>query len=309
MTYSINVGCIVAVIVAILGGCDKPKITVERTLSDGSVVTREASFPLWAKELLQRAESGDAEAQYQIGERWRTENFDQYIKGAIPIGEPYFNFPDFEKAVKWLLKAANSNHAKAQTTLGVMYQYGQGLEQDGRKAIEWYEKAASQKHVEAFRHLGDLYYDGGVGVPKSVATAVKWYSLASNSYDELATIKLLFMYIEGNEIKSDPKLALQLLNNIAAQGFPSSQELLGRVYAGDYEKFQVQPDKVLAYAWLNVAASLDKKANEIGGNSISERRETIRRQMSVSELEEAERISSKWKKGKVIVREFLSIEK
>ena len=69
------------------------------------------------------------------------------------------------KAVKWYRKAAEQDHADAQTKLGVCYFSGEGVAKDFAEAAKWYRKAAEQGHANAQYNLG-VCYDNGRGVAK-----------------------------------------------------------------------------------------------------------------------------------------------
>ena len=59
------------------------------------------------------------------------------------------------------LKAlASQGHAGAQSTLGILYMKGQGVEQDYHKAREWFERSAAQGEGSAQIHLGCMYANG-----------------------------------------------------------------------------------------------------------------------------------------------------
>ena len=55
----------------------------------------------------------------------------------------------YEKAVEWVLKAADQGLAVAQYNLGDMYFWGTGVEQSDEKAREWFQKAADQGFEDA----------------------------------------------------------------------------------------------------------------------------------------------------------------
>ncbi len=76
--------------------------------------------------------------------------------------------------------AAEQGDAKAQVTLGFLYEKGRGVRQDYHKAREWYEKAAVQGLPEAQLNLGILY-DQGLGVRKNLATAKDWFGKACDN--------------------------------------------------------------------------------------------------------------------------------
>lgn len=63
---------------------------------------------------------------------------------------------DFEKSIPYLLEAANRGNARAQYSLGYMYQKGEGVNQDIDKAKEYYQLSAKQGHVKAKSALKKL---------------------------------------------------------------------------------------------------------------------------------------------------------
>jgi hypothetical protein len=75
---------------------------------------------------MQTAESGDLEAQTNVGEI--------YERG---MGVA----PDYEAAAKWYQKAADKNYSRALFNLGTMYERGLGVPQDGLKALNLYRQA------------------------------------------------------------------------------------------------------------------------------------------------------------------------
>jgi uncharacterized protein len=74
----------------------------------------------------QAAESGDVEAQTNVGEI--------YERG---MGVA----PDYALAAKWYQAAADKNYARALFNLGTLYEQGLGVPQDGLKALNLYRQA------------------------------------------------------------------------------------------------------------------------------------------------------------------------
>ncbi|WP_444216008.1 tetratricopeptide repeat protein [Dialister hominis] len=58
--------------------------------------------------------------------------------------------------MEWFLKAAKQGLASAQYDLGLMYEFGRGVEQSDEKAREWYQKAADQGFEDAMVALNSL---------------------------------------------------------------------------------------------------------------------------------------------------------
>ena len=84
--------------------------------------------------LLERAQAGDAEAQFELG--WM-----YYYGDGVK--------QDSAEAVKWFSLAAGQGLAQAQHNLGWMYDEGEGVPQSEGRAVYWYCKAAEQGHKDA----------------------------------------------------------------------------------------------------------------------------------------------------------------
>ncbi|MFU2419170.1 MAG: tetratricopeptide repeat protein [Bacteroidota bacterium] len=59
-----------------------------------------------------------------------------------------------------VLIAAEQGFADAQCNLGLMYDYGSGVEVSNEKAVEWYLKAEEQGLADAQNNLGVMYKNG-----------------------------------------------------------------------------------------------------------------------------------------------------
>jgi len=117
------------------------------------------------------AEKGVPEAQFWLGVA-----FDQRL---------WFGVTDEQEALKWFRKAAEQGNPDAEATLGMDYEWGEGVKQDYGKAAYWYRRAA--EHVpnlggagQGRNHLGLLYADGK-GVPKDYVQAYMWFSLVGTN--------------------------------------------------------------------------------------------------------------------------------
>jgi hypothetical protein len=92
-------------------------------------------------ELLKRAESGDATAQWELGCWYKLGN---------RIGK------DEKEAVKWWKKSAEQGFAKAQFLLGGCYEWGKGVAKDEKEAVKWYTKSAEQGNEDAKVFLEEM---------------------------------------------------------------------------------------------------------------------------------------------------------
>ena len=115
------------------------------------------------KKALPKAEAGDAEAQFDVG--------NMYEKGNGVA-------KDEAKAFEWYAKAAKQNHDKAAFEVGFAYLRGAGVSKDYDKAMTWLSTAADYNNVRAYYFLGTMY-EKGSGVPVDLEKALRWYTRAS----------------------------------------------------------------------------------------------------------------------------------
>jgi len=67
-------------------------------------------------------------------------------------------------------KLAQAGDAKAMTTLGLIYQQGEGVKQDYERAYDWYLKAMEKGDGDAFNNIGVMFRDG-LGVEHNLKVA------------------------------------------------------------------------------------------------------------------------------------------
>ena len=94
-------------------------------------------------ELQQRAEAGNVEAQYNLAVRYSSGR-------GVPQNDA--------EALTWFRKSAESGHAPAQVTLGLIYREGsRGVKKDPEHAVDWFRKAANQGDPNGQSELGFMY--------------------------------------------------------------------------------------------------------------------------------------------------------
>ena len=77
---------------------------------------------------------------------------------------------DYDVAMTWFRKAADSGNALGQYNVGVLFHEGFGVVQNSTQAAKWYRLAADQGYLAAMFNLG-LSYGSGEGVPEDDVTA------------------------------------------------------------------------------------------------------------------------------------------
>ena len=67
---------------------------------------------------------------------------------------------DYATAARLLRPLAEQGYVPAQSLLGVLYDQGQGVQQDYVEAMKWYRLAADQGYAPAQNSVGVLYAKG-----------------------------------------------------------------------------------------------------------------------------------------------------
>jgi len=150
---------------------------------------------------------------------------------------------DFVESVKWFRKAAEQGHVDAQFRLACHYREGRGVPENDAEAAKWFRKAAEKGDSLAWENFVDMYVEG----PRDDAEAAKWIRKAAEQGDVSVQLKLGHMYsADGNDAE-----AAKWFRNAAEQGEWKAQAALGKMY---FEGKGVPRDYVEAYAWFNVQA-------------------------------------------------------
>ncbi|HFC7417595.1 TPA: tetratricopeptide repeat protein [Neisseria meningitidis] len=99
--------------------------------------------------------------------------------------------PEYAAALKLYTEAAELGHSKAQTNLGSMYYFGQGMTADYNEARKWFEKAAAKKDSMAFYNLACIHYSGH-GVEPDKEKACRYLQEAiNNGYGQKSVLQEL----------------------------------------------------------------------------------------------------------------------
>ncbi len=262
-------------------------------------------------QLKKHAESGDANAQYDLA--W------MYDTG----GDNKILAKDTHKAAEWYEKAATQGHARAQAGLGLLYINGDGVPKDYVKGVDWLQKASAQGNADAQLNLGWLYRDNK-GIPKDAAKALEWWRNAAERGFAHAQFALGVIYNKGDGVPRDIAKVIELWQKAAMQGYPDAQLNLGSMYhfgegmpkdavkavelwqkaathgntdaqynlaLAYYLGSSIPKDELLSYVWSSLAV-------EYGGNvSAKKLRDSIT--LTSEQREMAEKMFSNWQIGKV----------
>lgn len=178
---------------------------------------------------------------------------------ALKVGET-------DKAVTSLQYAAENGYALAQWKLGRMYADGDGVPHDDLRAFEYFRRIVNSHGEDstnqpqapfvanAFVALGHYYRDG---IPNSPVKpdpnrARDMFAYAASFFgDPDAQFHLGQLYLNGEGVRKDPKLAVRWLALAANKGQSEAQATLGQIlFRGE----NVPRQRPLGLMWLTLAS-------------------------------------------------------
>jgi len=139
-------------------------------------------------------------------------NQEQNDTASYKQGVDAYTAGNYSVALEKFRPLAEKGNVGAQFNLGLMYQQGQGVEQNNAEAGGWFLKAAEQGHVEAQQNLG-LRFAKGLGVERDWVQADKWFTIAAASGKETAinNKKVIEVHMPPEKISEANTLAQEWL--------------------------------------------------------------------------------------------------
>ena len=183
-----------------------------------------------------------------------------------------FKRKDYKTAYQLILPLAKKGFAKAQYSLGVMYEKGKGVNKDSEKAKKWFQFSADQGLPKAQEKINPKHEDNPKTLAgnninlntvslkngldalsnKNYATAHKIFFKLAEQGDVEAQFNLGLMYGKGKGVKKDYSKAIQWWGLAADQGNGKAQTNLGWMY--EIGK-GVPKDENKAAHWYEIASS------------------------------------------------------
>ena len=137
--------------------------------------------------LLAKANAGNAEAQYQLGNAY---NYGGEVRR------------DYAQALIWYRKGAEQGNADSEFELGGLYHFGHGVPPDDAQAFTWIMKAAEQGHLDAEFFISTCYKVGW-GVAPDETQSVLWLRKAAERGDTRSQLYLALAYGTGTGVGKD----------------------------------------------------------------------------------------------------------
>jgi len=163
--------------------------------------------------------------------------------------QAYLN-QDYQRALEILKPLAEQGNSQAQITLGLMYDYGHGVEKDSAESIKWYRMAAEQG-VPLVQHDIGVKYFQGQGVEQNYIEAAKWWEMSANAGIADSQFNLGLMHYRGIGIPKNYEKAGKLFDAAAEQGHGNAQYSLAVMYAFGQSK---EKNYATALKWFNKSA-------------------------------------------------------
>lgn len=190
--------------------------------------------------------------------------YEEYAETKYAIGVIYRDretVQDFSMARKYFEQAVNIKGDKTSATcdLGLLYERGQGVQQDFQKAKEWYEKAVMKGSVVAKRLLGNLYLMGN-GVEKDYQKAYELFNEAFDNGDNESRALIAKMYYYGYYVEKSPSKAFGILLEMVNSDNLFSAEAMRLLSACYRYGYGTDIDNVEAEYWLQQAALFNSYA-------------------------------------------------
>ncbi|SFX40504.1 tetratricopeptide repeat protein [Ruminococcus sp. XPD3002] len=147
------------------------------------------------------------------------------IDSSLEIAKSLYAGKEYKDAYDYFLLAAELGNPVAQSFLGDMYYYGQGVQEDYAEAAKLYRKAAELGNAYAQYSLGWMF-DTGKGVTEDCAEAIEWYRKSAAQGYSCAQYILGQMYYYGRGVKEDYAEAVKWFRKAAEQGDVDAQNRL-----------------------------------------------------------------------------------
>jgi TPR repeat protein len=152
-----------------------------------------------------------------------------------------------------LLARANAGDANSQYLVAFAYQNGVGVPKDLAQAAKWYRKAAEAGNRRSMEILGTLYERGLGGLPKDDVQAVNWYRKAAEAGDAFGMNSLGSTYEHGQGgLPKDDAQAADWFRKAAEAGNKFGMNSLGIMY--EYGRGGLPKDDAQAVEWFRKAA-------------------------------------------------------
>ena len=195
---------------------------------------------------------------------------------------------DYATVLSLMRPLAEKMDTKAQTLIGILYYYGNGVPEDYAEAARWYSRAAVYgRGDQAQANLGDMYWKGQ-GVTRDYAEALKLWRRAAGKGRTIPMANIGLFYAQGTGVAKDMCVASSWWRNAAALDGGVAQNNLSLMFErGDH----VPQDNVQALVWATLALKHMEPGQDVVVSQAAARRNTLLKRMTASQVAQAEKIA------------------
>lgn len=221
------------------------------------------------------AAAGNTEAEFQLGMTYlqvpdyrdKVEEGFQHVRNAAENGvmdavmvmaqihDAGAPQQDMNECIKWLTIGAEKGHKHAQCRLGQIYVHGApGVERDMQKGYNYLVFAAQQNYTPAIYLLAELnlLYTGGN--PQAMQQGIAQLSQCIKESYAPAFMLMGQCCLEGRAVPKDQEQAVKFFTLAANNGVDNATILLAKLYSGEIEGVDFEPNAEQAAHWYEVAA-------------------------------------------------------
>lgn len=205
---------------------------------------------------LARAEQGDAEAQFAVG--------NAFFHGGHAIQK------DLNQVFNWWLMAAENGHVAAQVSVADSFMYGRFAEPDVEEALFWYTEAANADDPYAQYQLGKYYITGTVTPDVDMEfdenygrryftvfdsdhdfeLAVTWFRKAAEAGNTNARFELGKCYYHGIGVPEDSEEAYKWFAHASGDGHNEARHIQDKMFSDmmdeEYEQYKLSEQTLAA---------------------------------------------------------------
>jgi len=153
--------------------------------------------------------------------------------------------------------AAKRGYVSALNNLALLYESGQGGDQDEEQGAQLLKRAAQQGHPLAMFNLALHYRDGTGAIQRDVSQAAEWFGRSAESGNVSAMVGLADALFDGRGVTWNPRRAIEWYQRAADSGSSIAKVRLGQAYyRGGYSwasTSNVPRDFGHALLWFNRA--------------------------------------------------------
>ena len=218
----------------------------------------------------EHGQSRSAMAIQQRSEKYKADESEDYLKGLVA-----YKNKDYTTALMLWLPLTNTGNANAQFMIGKLYMELVGDRKNPNKAEYWFRRAAENGHLEAQTTLGLMYFNGD-GIDKDLVLASKWLLKGTGNEEsgDIAVEPVQETKLDKKKIapfnlgmiayqKKDYTTAIMLWHPLAMEGNPEAQLMLGNLYMRE-EGIYKDPSRGLSWYQKAISQGDVKTSRSLG---------------------------------------------